>query len=657
MHSLDLGHILILLGVAVVLVAVFRYLHLPQVLAYLCAGLLIGPYGLAWIPDLQGIRQLAEFGLVFLMFTIGLEFSLPQLLAMRRLVLGLGGAQVLLSVMIIGGVVWMLGVSAPAAIVIGGVLSLSSTAISLKLLVEQGEQHSRHGWAAIGVLLFQDLAVVPFLIVIPMLAGGQPQSALITLAWALLKGAAVLLAILLVGPIFLRPVFHRAALARSREFFMLTVLLITLASAWLTRLAGLSLALGAFVAGILIGETEYRHHVESDILPFRDVLLGLFFITVGMLLNLTVLRSLWPWVFGGLIAMLALKIGLITVLGRVFGLERGVSLRTGLVLAESGEFGFALLIQAQRAQLLPERTIEGVLATMVLSMLLAPLIIRYNGRIAMRAVPGYRTHRRSNLDSIRAESESAHDHVIICGYGRSGQNLAWMLKQESLPNLSLDLDPVRVRDARDAGESVIYGDAARSDILKAAGLMQARALVISFVDVPAALRILGVTRQLRPDMPVIVRTMDDRNLDQLKAAGAVEVVPESLEGSLMMGSHLLMLLGVPVSRVLRQVQTVRRDRYRMLRGFFHGAASEDEAEESYRQRLHSLVLPVGAYAVAKRLADLGLGNYGVVVTAVRRSGISGSQPSADIRLAAGDVLVLYGTPEALNQAEKVLLQG
>ncbi len=232
-----------------------------------------------------------------------------------------------------------------------------------------------------------------------------------------------------------------------------------------------------------------------------------------------------------------------------------------------------------------------------------------------------------------------------------------MLKQESLPNLSLDLDPVRVRDARDAGESVIYGDAARSDILKAAGLMQARALVISFVDVPAALRILGVTRQLRPDMPVIVRTMDDRNLDQLKAAGAVEVVPESLEGSLMMGSHLLMLLGVPVSRVLRQVQTVRRDRYRMLRGFFHGAASEDEAEESYRQRLHSLVLPVGAYAVAKRLADLGLGNYGVVVTAVRRSGISGSQPSADIRLAAGDVLVLYGTPEALNQAEKVLLQG
>ncbi|MHB8255731.1 MAG: cation:proton antiporter domain-containing protein [Acidiferrobacterales bacterium] len=657
MHSLALGQILILLGVAVVLVAVFRYVHLPQVLAYLCAGLLIGPFGLSWIPDLQGIRQLAEFGLVFLMFTIGLEFSLPQLLAMKRMVLGLGGAQVLLSVLLIGAAVWMLGMSVQAAIVIGGVLSLSSTAISLKLLVEQVEQHSRHGWAAIGVLLFQDLAVIPFLIVIPMLAGGPAQSALITMAWAVLKGVGVLLAILLVGPAILRPVFHGVALSRSREFFMLTVLLITLASAWLTRLAGLSLALGAFVAGIMIGETEYRHQVESDILPFRDVLLGLFFITVGMLLNLSVLRSLWPWVIGGLIAMLALKIGLITLLGRAFGLESGVSLRTGLVLAESGEFGFALLIQAQRVHLLPDRTIEGVLATMVLSMLLAPLIIRYNGRIAVRAVSSYRERRRSNLDVIRAESKGVQGHVIICGYGRSGQNLAWMLRQESLPSIALDLDPIRVRDARDAGEPVIYGDAARSDILQAAGLMQARALAISFVDVAVAMRILEIVRQLRPEMPVIVRTMDDRDLDQLKAAGAAEVVPESLEGSLMMGSHLLMLLGVPVSRVLRQVQTVRRDRYRMLHGFFHGAASEDEAEESYRQRLHSVILPAGAHAVAKRLADLGLEKYGVVVTAVRRSGISGSSPSADIRLNDGDVLVLYGTPEALNQAEKILLQG
>ncbi len=657
MHSLALGHILVLLGAAVVLVALFRYLRLPQVLAYLCAGVLVGPYGLGWIRDVQGIGQLAEFGLVFLMFTIGLEFSLPQLRAMKRMVLGLGGTQVLLSALSVGVVVWALGMPVRAAIVTGAVLSLSSTAISLKLLVEQVEQHSRHGWAALGVLLFQDLAVVPFLIVVPMLASGQAQPLFSALFWALAKGGVALLAILLVGPAILRPAFHRVALARSREFFMLTVLLVALASAWLTHLAGLSLALGAFIAGIMIGETEYRHQVESDILPFRDVLLGLFFITVGMLLNLSVLRSLWPWVLGGLIAMLVLKVGLVSVLGRAFGLEGGVALRTGLVLAESGEFGFALLIQAQQNHLLSGRIIDGVLATMVLSMLLAPLIIRFNGRIALRMVPGYRERRRNSLGAIRAETTGRQGHVIICGYGRSGQNLAWMLKQEGLPSLALDLDPVRVRDARDAGEPVIYGDAARPDILEAAGLMQARALAISFVDVPVALRILGATHQLRADMPVIVRTMDDRNLDELKAAGAVEVVPESLEGSLMMGSHLLMLLGVPVSRILRQVQTVRRDRYRMLHSFFHGAASEDQAEESYRERLHSIMLPTGAHAVAKRLADLELDRHGVVVTAVRRSGITGSSPSPDIPLNEGDVLVLYGTPEALNSAEKVLMQG
>lgn len=658
MYPFAFQHILVLLAVAVVLVAVFRYLHLPQVLAYLCAGFAVGPYGLAWIPDLQGTRYLAEFGLVFLMFTIGLEFSLPQLLAMRRQVLGLGGAQVLLSFALFGAAAWLLGVPAPGAMVVGGVLSLSSTAISMKLLVEQLEQHSRHGRAALGVLLFQDLVVVPFLIVIPMLAGGgAARSVLITLAWAILKSLAVLAVILLVGRVLLRPVFHEVALARSREFFMLTVLLITLASAWLTQLAGLSLALGAFLSGVMIGETEYRHQVESDILPFRDVLLGLFFVTVGMLLNLAAIRPFWFWVLGSLGAMLVLKIGLIALLGRIFGLEQGVALRTGLVLAESGEFGFAMLIQAQYAQLLPDRVLQVVLATMVLSMLLAPLIIRYNGRIATRLVPSYRERRSSNLDSIRAAAGDPHGHVIVCGYGRSGQNLAWMLKQEGIRSLSLDLDPVRVRDARDAGENVIYGDGARSDILQAAGLRYARALAISFVDVPSALRILEVTRQLRPDMPVIVRTMDDRNLEQLKAAGAAEVVPESLEGSLMMGSHLLMLLGVPVSHVLRQVQTVRRDRYRMLRGFFHGAAGEDEVEESYRVRLHSVALPAGAYAVGKRLAELSLERNGVIVTAVRRGGITGPQPDSNTRLLGGDVLVLYGTSEALNAAEKILLEG
>ncbi len=657
MYDSAFHYFLILLAVAVVLVAAFRYLRLPQVLAYLCAGVLAGPTGFGWIPDLSGTRYLAEFGLVFLMFSIGLEFSLPQLMAMKRTVLGAGGAQVLLSFAAFGGIAFALGTPAPGAVVIGAMLALSSTAIVMKLLVDQLEQNSRHGRAAFGILLFQDIAVVPFLILIPALGSDAGESLAGTLGWAVVKGAAVLAAILFVGRTWLRPVFHEVALARSREFFTLTVLLIALAAAWITQTAGLSLALGAFLAGLMIGETEYRHQVESDILPFRDVLLGLFFITVGMNLDLNVLRSQWPAALATLAAVLAIKTGIVFALGKILRQEPGVALRAGLVLATSGEFGFALLVQAQEFRVLEAGSIQMVLAAMVLSMLIAPLLIRYNGRIVKRLVPGYRERRESNLDSIRTTATHAHGHVILCGYGRSGQNIAWMLKKENIPCLGLDLDPVRVRDARDAGEQVVYGDSARRDVLLAAGLMQARALVISFVDINIARRILNATRDLRPDMPVIVRTIDDHHLEELRSAGATEVVPESLEGSLMMGSHVLMLLGVPVSSVLRQVQNARRSRYRMLRGFFHGAAGVDESEEAYRERLHSVALPPRAFAVGKKLAELPLAEAGVAVTAVRRGGITGPEPEPDTRLIAGDVLVLFGAPEALEHAEKVLLEG
>jgi len=657
MYDTTFRYILILLGMAVVLVATFRYLRLPQVLAYLMAGVLAGPSGLGWIPDLAGTRYLAEFGLVFLMFTIGLEFSLPQLMAMKRTVLAGGGLQVLLSFLTFGGMAMALGVPAPGAVVIGGMLALSSTAIVMKLLVDQLEQHSRHGRAAFGVLLFQDLIVVPFLIVIPALGGNNEQSLAVTLGWALVKSALVLAAILFAGRMWLRPIFHEVALARSREFFTLTVLLLTLIAAWFTHNMGLSLALGAFLAGLMIGETEYRHQVENDILPFRDVLLGLFFITVGMSLDLHVLSVQWPWVLMALVVMLLVKIFIVVLIGRMLGQETGVALRTGLVLAAGGEFGFALLVQAEEFKVLSADSIQLVLAAIVLSMLLAPLMIRFNGRLTKQLVPGYRERRESNLDSIRSMSSHARGHVILCGYGRSGQNIAWMLKKENVPTIGLDLDPVRVRDARDAGEQVVYGDAARRDVLLAAGLQHARALMISFVDPTVALRILNATRDLRPDMPVIVRTIDDSRMEELKKAGATEVVPESLEGSLMMGSHVLMLLGVPVSRVLRQVQDVRRGRYRMLRGFFHGAAGVDEAEESYRERLHSVTLLPQAFAVGRKLAELPLAEHQVTVTAVRRGGITGPEPEPDTKLIAGDVLVLFGAPEALEHAEKVLLEG
>ncbi len=659
MQQIGFHQILVLLGVAVVLVALFRHLRLPPVLAYLGAGALVGPYGLGWIPDVEGTRYLAEFGLVFLLFTIGLEISLPQLFAMRRTVLGLGGAQVLISCLVFGALaLWLLGESIEGAVVIGGALALSSTAIVMKMLIEQMEQHSRHGRKAFSVLLFQDLVVVPFLIVIPALGGDGHGNLIATLAWALIKSIIVLFVIILAGRWLLRPLFHEVASARWREFFVLTVLLVTLTAAWLTEIAGLSLALGAFLAGLMIGETEYRHQVESDILPFRDVLLGLFFITIGMLLDPVRVLDLWPWVVAVVAALVLFKALLVTGLARLTGTESGVALRTGLVLAQGGEFGFVLLAQAGRYELLSPTATQVVLAAIVLSMVLSPLIIRNNGWAAKRAVRSYTERRASRLDIIREEARTVHEHVIICGYGRSGQNLAFLLREEGIRSLALDLDPVRVRDARDAGEYVAYGDAVRRDVLEAAGLSRARALAISFVDRAAALRILELTRPLRPDMPILVRTRDDADLERLQAAGATEVVPESLEGSMMMATHLLLLLGIPVSRIVSQVRHVRRDRYRMLRGYFHGEeTAEGEASTAFRERLHSVTLPPGAHAVGRVIADLHLAATGVMVTAVRRGGIRGPQPDDSTQLEAGDVLVLYGSPEALEKAESRLLKG
>jgi len=658
MEPIGFHSILILLGVAVVLVALFRYLRLPQILAYLCAGIVVGPYGMGWIPDLEGTRTLAEFGLVFLMFTVGLEFSLPKLIAMKAMVFGLGGAQVLISALVFGFVAWLFDVPPEGAVVIGGMLAMSSTAIVLKLLTEQLEQNSRHGRHAISVLLFQDLIVVPFLILIPALGGNLEQSVWMSLGWALLKSVLVLVGIFIVGRWLLRPFFHEVASAKLREYFMLAVLLLTLAAAWITEIAGLSLALGAFLAGMMMGETEYRHQVEGDILPFRDILLGLFFVTIGIMLDLSVMLELWPWVLVSVIAIIVFKTLLVLGLGKLFGMETGVALRTGLVLSQVGEFAFALILLANQHQLFCARTSQIVLASIILSMMLAPLIVRYNGWLAKRWVPGYTREREGNLDVIRAEAVGANKHVIICGYGRSGQNLAWMLEQEGIPSLALDLDPVRVRDARDAGKPVVYGDVARRDVLEAAGLHRATALAISFYNTPAALKILEITRHVRPDMPVIVRTMDDADLDRLKAAGATEVVPESLEGSLMMGSHLLLLMGVPGSRIMRHVRNVRTDRYRMLRGFFHGEDLDDGKDaRAYQERLHSIELPAGAHAVGRLIADLHLEEVGISVSAVRRGGIRGPEPSPETKLAAGDVLVLFGAPEALEQAEKILLEG
>ncbi len=654
MHD-TLSLIIVLLASSVLVVAIFRILRLPQMLAYLLVGILAGPHALGLIPDTEETRYLAEFGIVFLMFSIGLEFSLPKLLTMRSTVFGLGSAQVILAILITLAFCLFLGMDWRIGLALGGALSMSSTAIVSKLMAERQELHSAHGRKVFGILLFQDLAVVPLLIIIPALS--HPSGSLtLELGKALLKAALVLGILLFVGQKLMRPWFHLVARQKSSELFMLNMLLITLGLSFLTNTAGLSLALGAFLAGMLISETEYRYQVEDDIKPFRDVLLGLFFITIGMLLDLRLVWAELPWILLVLAALFSIKLALVSGLSYLFDRDWGVALRTGLHLAQAGEFGFVLLAQASGLQLVDQSVLQIVLAAMLISMLAAPFLIDRSDQVVRRYSAGEWMHRALQLHTIAVQTMAIHTQIIICGYGRSGQTLARFLEQESIPFIALDHDPQRVREASAAGENVVFGDASRREVLLAAGLLTVKALVVAYSDARSALLILSHVRELRPDLPVVVRTVDDSEMDTLREAGAAEVVAEIMEGSMMLASHALLLLGVPLNRVLKRIRETREERYSGFRGYFRGI-TDHEQSEALQLRLRSIMIPQGASAIGKSLQELDLGRFSVDVTAVRRRNIRGLSPSLDTVIQEGDVVVLRGNPAGLAAAEIRLLQG
>ncbi len=656
--------VLFYLVAAVAGVVLCRLAHLPPMLGYLAVGVVIGPNAMAIAKDSAGVRYLAEFGVVFLMFVIGLEFNLPKLKSMRKLVFGLGSSQVVSTVLaaVVGNAAlaaafaaagrhW--GLSWQSAVALGGALAMSSTAIVVKLMAERLELESEHGRRVMGVLLFQDLAVVPLLVLIPAL-GSSPEVLLSALAIAGVK-AVVLLTILLVGgQRVMRWWLTIMARRKSEELFILNLLLVTLGLAWLTEYAGLSLALGAFIAGMLIAETEYKHQVETDIRPFHDVLLGLFFITIGMKLDAEAVWRELPLVLAMMIAPVLFKFTLVTALAKWFGAATGVALRTGIYLAQAGEFGFVLIALATENRLLPTQLQSPVLASMVLSMLATPFLIMHSNRIVMRLSANDWLMQSVAMTSIARRAINTEAHIIIAGYGRSGQNLARLLEGEGIPYMALDLDPDRVRQAAAAGQSVVFGDAARLQSLMAAGLARASAVVVSYHDTPSALKILHLVQTHAPSVPVVVRTLDDSDIERLQAAGATEVVPEAIEGSLMLASHALALVGVPMRRVIRVAQEQRDARYRLLRGYFHGA-DDDTADERHNSRLLSVTLPAAGAHLGQTLGHQALHAVGVTVVSVRRASGAVTQPDDALVLGAGDTLVLSGLPETLALAEGKLL--
>jgi CPA2 family monovalent cation:H+ antiporter-2 len=657
MTALDLT--LIYLLAAVLGVVICRTFKLPPMLGYLAVGVVIGPNALALAQNSEGMRHLAEFGVVFLMFVIGLEFNLPKLRAMRRHVFALGGLQVLLTmgVVTLGSMGLSLvlprfwDMSWQTALALSGALTMSSTAIVVKLMAERLEIESEHGKRVMGVLLFQDLAVVPLLILIPAL-GAQGESLVNAMGMALLKGALLITVLLVGGQWVMRHWLNVVARRKSEELFVLNVLLITLGLAWMTESAGLSLELGAFIAGMLISETPYKQQVEGDIRAFHDVLLGLFFISIGMMLDWRLVLQRWELVLLLLTVPLLFKAALVTLISRGMGAPMGVSLRTGLYLAQAGEFGFVLLTLAQKNHLIEPQLINPILASMVLSMMATPLIIQHANSVVMKLVASEWLQQSLQMTSIARKAINTKQHVIICGFGRCGQNLARMLDLENIPYIALDLDPDRVAQASAAGQSVVFGDAARAQALIAAGLSRASAVVLTYLDGPGALKVLHTIREQAPNTPVIVRTQDDHDLEKLQRAGATEVVPEAIEGSLMLASHALALVGVPMRRVIRIVQEQRDARYNLLRGYFHGAddsASDDGEQEHLRSITLSQGLDAPLAVWRAKLRD-------VRVVQVRQSSGRLVRPDDNPVLGSGDTLVLSGTPQALALAEEQLLR-
>jgi monovalent cation:H+ antiporter-2, CPA2 family len=659
MHSDPLLQILILLAASVCVVAGVRKLRLPAILGYLAVGMVLGPHAFALAQGTDTTQLLADFGVVFLVFTLGLEFSLPRLVAMRWEVLGVGGAQVLITTGIVAaGAVALFHVVLPVAVVIGGAVSMSSTAIIISQLTEQSENNRTHGRLAVAICLFQDLSFPLFLALVSVAGAGQAADTTHIIT-AIGIAILALLLVLAAGRWLLRPLFLVIASVRSAELFSLAVLLAVLASAWATHAVGLSLALGAFLAGMMLAETEFRHQIEATIRSYREVLLGLFFITVGMLLDVGLLLRHFALVAAILVGMLLLKAAVVTFAARPATKSWFKSLRTGVVVGQGGEFGFALLTLLLRHELLDPALVQPLLAATVLSMVLSPVLIRHNRRIT-RALLGESGPPNSEaMRETRATLAVAdRDHVVICGFGRVGQNIARVLEQTGFEYIALELDAYRIRLGRQAGDPVIYGDAGQVKVLENVGVAHASCVVITFTNPEVALRILRAVRELRNDVPILVRTQDDTKLEQLQAAGATEVVPETFEASLMLLSHLLLLLKLPVPRVIRTVNDIRSHRYGMLRQYFRAADAEPlDDSHAFREELHSIILPPHAWAVGRSIAELAVRGSRAAVSAVRRDGIVGRDPAPDTLFKEGDVVVVCGTPEAVEHAETLLLMG
>ena len=652
--SLEL--IIFLLVCSVGFVALLRNAKLPPMIAYFLVGFILGPSGFSVLIDSESNRHLVEFGIVFLMFTIGLEFSIPTLNSMRKILFGVGLAQVGITLLLSTIIAMFIGLSFIDGFVVGAAITMSSTAVVSKILMERLDLNSRHGKLSIGILLFQDLAVIPVLILIATLSDTS-LNIIHSFLIVIVKASILFTIVFWIGRPLMNAWFNLIARQKSSELFVLNVLLIILLFSYLTNLSGLSYALGAFIAGMIISETHYRYQVESDIAPFRDILLGLFFITVGMMLNIEILYDNIILIISLLVGLILFKSILISFLIKIFGYEPGVGIRTGLILAHSGEFSFVILALAQQELLLNEFLTQIVLSVALLSMLVAPFIIQMNGKIARKLSKSYLVNSKKKVNKIEELGKQFKNHVILCGFGRSGQYLARFLQEEKIAYIAIDIDMSRVNDAAIAGESVVYGDATRFEVLRAAGLTEARGLIVTYSDDRASEKVLRVIRSHNKTIPIIVRTTDESGIEKLRSSGANEVVPEILEGSLMLASHALVMFDVPLSRVIKRIREFRESKYKIFKGYFKGISDEKEDLMNQHQ-LHSIEIKNKSFINGKVLSELPLDKFGVSIHHLRRLNmLEDIEPRDDLILVPGDVIVLLGHSDEIRLFENYSANG
>lgn len=646
--------IIALMTIAVCCVAVFKRLHLPPILAYLFAGILAGPQILVLFAHPQEMHLLAEVGIVFLLFSLGLEFSLPKLLAMRSLVFGVGAGQMITTTFIFTLVPYFFGLSLSASIIIGGTLALSSTAIVIKQATEMGILNNRRTQLAISILLFQDLAVVPFLIAIPLLASSGDTSIALALGQALLKGIFVIAFLMSVGKWLLPWLFREVARTRTDELFVLTTILVALLAGGITYYFGLSMALGAFLAGMMLGESQYKYQLEADIRPFRDILMGLFFVTVGMQLNL---YALWDNLFTiclGVLALMVVKIGLVRLASLLVQTDAVDGWSAGVKLCQIGEFSFVIAALATQYGVLTSEQSSVIVSMGIISMALTPWLMENSVKIARYLVSN---NADALVEEIPLDTSSLAKHVVICGFGRVGQSVARMLKMEGIHFVAIDMDPVRVHESRNAGEPVLFGDASQRDILDSAQVSTASLILVTFDETEKAKQVITQTHQIKPDVDVMVRTKRDYHLEGLYNAGANQVVPELQEGSLMLISQVLHYAGVPMSRILKRVRAERKGRYDHLHGFYPGETTEiTYGTEDKLEFIHAVVLSSHASCIGKKIKDIDFARLRVSVKGLRRNGKELIDPDLEAVLQPHDVLVIAGKPRRVERAERRLLE-